>query len=131
MTDKLLDNAQDKIRLVLSRKNPYEKPSIIKQACLTCPRILDELDIILGGICPYCAEERVRNVIESFRPVDTTKQHFPECAECHQEIYVWGMKLWDTGAKSFKLVCTKCGERQVNLDRQYRDTPWGWTQNLK
>lgn len=98
--------------------------------CLSCERWLDDMDIVFG-FCPYCLEERARNLVEKFRPIDTTKEVFPKCAECNQEIIAHGMKNWDSLAKSFKLVCIDCGYKQVTKDRQYRDTPWGWRKHLK
>ena len=105
------------------------KSSIIRTRCLTCSRWLDDLDI-LWGLCAYCLEERAKNATYGFRPISPGQQ-FPRCYECNQEIVFCGLKTWDSVAKSFKLLCSACGEKQIALDRQYRDTPWGREQNLK
>lgn len=104
----------------------------LKQSCLTCNRHLDELDLLLG-YCPYCMEERARNLLEQFRPMGTdgTRRAFPQCYECHRDIITHGLKTWDTLAKSFKLVCIDCGYKQVEKDRQYRDTDWGYARGLR
>ena len=87
------------------------------------------MDIIFGH-CAYCLEERAKNAIEHFRPIATNEQ-FPKCYECRQEVYLIGMKTWDSTAKSWKLLCMDCGTEQVSKDRQYRNTPWGYEQKLK
>ena len=105
------------------------KTGDVKKQCLTCSRWLDELDLVFGS-CPYCLEEKARNLMESFRPVDG-KSIFPRCAECNTDIVIHGLKMWDTLGHSFKLVCIDCGYKQLEKDRQYRETEWGYARGLR
>ena len=113
-------------------RKPATESKAIRVQCLTCSRWLDQQDIVFG-FCPYCLEERAKNAIEKFRPLtqqEAERQIFPRCAECSQEIVVMGMKTWDTLANSFKLVCFRCGYSQLQKDRQYRETPFGYSNKL-
>ena len=101
---------------------------VIKVQCLTCSRWLQDVDLIFG-FCPYCMEERGKSTAATMNVMAGTQ--LPRCAECNQEIALIGLKTWDTNAKSFKLVCTSCGEKQLAKDRQYRDTPFGREKGLK
>jgi len=103
--------------------------TFLKSHCLACDRWIDPEDIIFG-CCAYCLEERANNAAYNFRPIGP-KQQFPRCYECDNEIHLVGMKTWDRLGKSWKLLCTKCGEHQVTTDRQYTDSAWGRELKIK
>jgi DNA-directed RNA polymerase subunit RPC12/RpoP len=102
--------------------------TVIKVQCLTCSRWLTDQDLIFG-FCPYCMEERSKSTAATMNVM--AGNQLPRCAECNNEIALIGLKTWDSLAKSFKLVCTSCGEKQLAKDRQYADTPWGREKGLK
>ena len=104
--------------------------SVIKKKCRTCFRWLGKSDILFGS-CPYCLEARAANASEFMRGFDSSKQEFSRCFECSVEINIVGLKTWDTVAKSWCLLCTKCGEKQLEKDSQYTNTPWGYDNKLK
>ena len=106
------------------------KPSKLTKKCRSCNRHIDPSDILLGS-CPYCLESKSKDCVEKFRPFDSTKQEFPRCYECQAEIYKVGMMAWDSLANTHKLVCIKCGQKQMKEDSQYSDTPWGYEKKLK
>lgn len=107
-----------------------EKSILLKKQCLTCSRWLGMPDLLFG-LCPYCLEERAKNKIEKFRPQGANGQDYPKCYECKTNIYLIGLETWDVLAKSWKVLCPPCGQRQIEKDRQYLETPWGYEQKLR
>ena len=104
--------------------------NLIRRKCSSCNRWLSPDDIVANA-CPYCLEARATDAIYKFRPFDNTKQQFPRCYECNAEIHLIGLKTWDVLAQSHKILCTACGEKQLEKDNQYRNTPWGYSQKLR
>lgn len=115
---------------LVSEMNHPTEATPLRMKCLSCPRQLNPADMIVG-YCPYCMEERAKNMVEKFRPFDSAKQKFPTCQECKGAIYTYGRIMWETGAKSFKLVCTSCCDKQAEKDEQYINTPWGRERGYK
>ena len=109
---------------------PATEGRAIRVKCLTCTRWLDKGDIFLGKCAP-CLAERVRAILTRFNPFEHSDGIHPKCAECNEVIYVAGMKTWDNLGKVFKLVCAKCGYKQMESDPQYKDTPFGYSKKLK
>lgn len=103
--------------------------SRLRVQCRTCERWLDRADMYFRK-CPYCLEEQARKMLDEFRPIDTSKEQFPKCAECNQPIIQHGLRLWDTTANAHALKCIDCGYKQIQRDRQYLDTPWAYFTKL-
>lgn len=115
---------------VVPQFKKHLNPSPLKRRCSSCTRWLAPDELVMDT-CPYCLEEKAHNAIYNFRPFDVSKQEFPQCYQCHQPIVLVGLRTWDTLARSFALLCTACGEKQIEKDNQYRDSPWGYQQKLK
>ena len=100
---------------------------VIRSQCRTCSRYVVPTDLILG-FCLVCFTERVdqRKDLELPRDVD-----FVRCQDCNSYILIDAVRVFDTTARKWMLICPECSEKRIVKDRQYRNTPFAFAARIQ